>query len=65
MPHIHESRSLLDKTDETAERIVQHLLRWPWDLIDARRLMRRFQASAADCQRALVRLEEAAVRPSS
>jgi hypothetical protein len=65
MPHIDEPRYMLEKTDDTAVRMVQHLLCWPCDLIDARRLMRRFQASAADFQRALARLEEVVVQPSS
>lgn len=56
MPHTDEPRSILEKTDDTAARMVQQLLRWPCDLIDARRLMRRFQASVADCQRALAAL---------
>jgi hypothetical protein len=36
-----------------AAKIVQHLLRNPYDLIDIFRLMRRFRASGADAQRAL------------
>jgi hypothetical protein len=41
------------------------LLRWPCDLIDARHLLRRFQASAVDFQHALARLEKMAAQPSS
>jgi hypothetical protein len=41
------------------------LLRWPCDLIDARHLLRRFQASAVDFQHALAWLEEMAAQPSS
>jgi hypothetical protein len=40
-------------TDVPAAKIVQHLLRNPYDLIDIFRLMRRFRASSADTQRAL------------
>ena len=43
---------------DPAEKLTQHLLRNPYDLIDTRRLMRRFKASVADVQRALVRLEQ-------
>jgi hypothetical protein len=48
MPHTDKLRSLLEKADDTAERIVRHLLRSPCDLADTRYLMRLFQASAAD-----------------
>lgn len=65
MPNPDESQDMLEKADDTVERIIQHLLRWPCDLTDARRLMRSFQASAADFQQALARLEEAVVQPSS
>jgi hypothetical protein len=40
-------------TDVPAAKIVQHLLRNPYDLIDIFRLMRRFRASGAETQRAL------------
>jgi hypothetical protein len=40
-------------TDVPAAKIVQHLLRNPYDLIDIFRVMRRFHASGADAQRAL------------
>ncbi|MBI3801767.1 MAG: hypothetical protein HY268_32960 [Deltaproteobacteria bacterium] len=43
---------------DLAEKIVQHLSRNPCDLIDAKRLMRRFHASVADVQAALKRLEQ-------
>lgn len=45
MPHIDEPRYMLEKTDDTAARMVQHLLRWPCDLIDAP------DASCADFRR--------------
>ena len=65
MPHNNEPQSPLEKVDDTVERLVRHLLRWPCDLIDARHLLRRFQASAVDFQHALARLEEMADQPSS
>jgi hypothetical protein len=65
MPQTDELRSLLEKANSTTERIVQRLLRSPWDLVDARYLMRLFQASAADFQQALARLQERAEQPSS
>lgn len=49
------------QVDETAERLVRHLPRWPCDLIDARHLLRRFQVSAVDFQHALARLMEMAL----
>jgi hypothetical protein len=42
---------------DPAEQVLLHLLRHPWDLVDARRLMRRFHASAADVSRALGKFE--------
>ena len=65
MLYTDEPRSPLEKVDDTVEQLVQHLLRWPCDLIDARHLLRRFQASAVDFQHALARLEEIAARPAS
>ena len=46
---------------DPAEQIVQHLLRTPSDLVDTRRLMRRFQASVDDVLRAFGKLEQLAV----
>lgn len=43
---------------DPAERLVQHLLSQPHDLIDARRLMQRFHVSAADFKRALALMEQ-------
>ncbi len=60
----HESQLTPKKMDDVTERMVQHLLRRPYDLIDASRLMRRFQASVDDFQQALKRLEQAA-QPSA
>jgi hypothetical protein len=51
-------RSTTEAAVDPAERIAQHLLRTPSDLIDTRRLMRRFQASVDDFLRALKRLED-------
>ena len=44
--------------DSPAERLAQHLLRQPHDLIDARRLFQRFQVTTLEFQRALTRLED-------
>jgi hypothetical protein len=43
---------------DPAEQIAQHLFQNPSDLIDIRRLMRRFHASATDCLRAFTRLDQ-------
>jgi len=43
---------------DPAEQIVQHLLHTPSDLIDTRRLMRRFHASVEDVLRAFRQLEQ-------
>lgn len=43
---------------DLAEKLVQHLLHNPCDLIDTKQLMRRFRASVADVQHALERLEQ-------
>ena len=43
---------------DAADHLAQHLLHYPADLIDARRLMRRFQASTADVQQVLRWLEQ-------
>lgn len=45
-------------TIDVAEQIAQHLLHKPYDLIDSRRLLRLFKASADDFQRALQRMEQ-------
>jgi hypothetical protein len=47
MPPANESQSLLKKTEDVVERLVQRLLRWPCNLVDTRYLLRCFQASAA------------------
>jgi hypothetical protein len=46
---------------DPAERIAQHLVQNPSDLIDIRRLMRHFRASVADFQRAFLRLDQLTV----
>lgn len=40
------------------ERLTQHLITRPYDLIDARALMMRFQVTVKDFQQALARLEQ-------
>jgi hypothetical protein len=47
-----------ESVSDPAESLTQHLLRNPCDLIDTRRLMGRFKASAADVLHALGRLEQ-------
>jgi len=42
---------------DPAEEVLLHLLRHPCDLVDARRLMQRFHASAADVYRAISKFE--------
>jgi hypothetical protein len=46
------------KGTDLAERLAQHLVGRPQDLIDARRLMRCFHISVADFQRALMLWEQ-------
>ena len=53
-----QPRSTTALAVDPAEEIAQHLFHNPSDLIDIRRLMRRFQASAADFQRAFARLDQ-------
>ena len=43
-----------------AQQLTQHLLRHPYDLIDVRRLLRRFRASTVDFQQALTQVEHEA-----
>lgn len=49
---------------DPAEQIARHLVRNPSDLIDMRRLMQQFRASAADCLRAFARLDQLALNMS-
>jgi hypothetical protein len=58
MTDVQQPRSTTALAVDPAETIAQHLLRKPFDLIDTRHLMRRFQASVDDFQRALRRLEQ-------
>jgi hypothetical protein len=61
MADTHTQRSTANESDsalDPAERLVQHLLRNPSDLIDSCRLMRRFRASVQEFQRALQQLEQ-------
>ena len=46
---------------DLAEKIAQYLSRNPYDLIDAKRLMRRFHASVADVQEAFKQLEQSSL----
>lgn len=43
---------------DPSEQLFLHLLRHPCDLVDARRLMRRFRVSPADVQRVLGQLDK-------
>jgi hypothetical protein len=52
-----QPRQAVVETADVDERIAQHLLRKPYDLVDSRRLLRLFKASAEDFQRALQRME--------
>lgn len=49
---------------DPAEQVLFHLLRHPYDLVDARRLMQRFHASAADVSCALSKFELYVPRPA-
>lgn len=44
---------------DPSEQLFLHLLRHPCDLVDARRLMRRFRVSPAEVQRVLGRIDKA------
>ena len=52
------NQSSHEGASDLAEKIAQYLLRNPCDLIDTKRLMRRFRASVADVQQALKRLDQ-------
>ena len=54
--------SALGTQDDPAERLVQHLLRQPHDLVDARRLFQRFRVTTREFQHALRQFE--ALRPT-
>ncbi len=43
---------------DPSEQLFLHLLRHPCDLVDARRLMRRFRVSPAEVQRVLSQLDK-------
>lgn len=57
MPDTDTGWSTLHGTMDPVGQLAQHLFHNPSDLIDSCRLMRRFQVSAADFQRALTQLE--------
>ena len=61
MADTHTQRSAANESptaSDPAERLVQHLLRNPSDLIDSCRLMRRFRTSVQEFQCALQQLEQ-------
>ena len=61
MPDTHTQQSTANASPPVvgpAERLVQHLLLNPSDLIDSCRLMRRFRASVQEFQQALQQLEQ-------
>lgn len=49
-----------EETENKAEQIAAYLRREPHNLVDTKRVMHRFRASAADFQRAFVLLEQPA-----
>lgn len=57
-----KSLSASDTQEDPAERLVQHLLRQPHDLVDARRLFQRFRVTTQEFQRALRQFED--LRPT-
>jgi hypothetical protein len=57
MDRIPASALLSEKNSALADKIVQHLLLHPFDLLDTHRLMTRFRASPAIVQQALQQLE--------
>ncbi len=58
MSHPDKPLSASDTQEDPAERLVQHLLRQPHDLIDARRLFQRFRVTTREFQRALRQFED-------
>ena len=62
MEYIFTSALLSEKSSALADKITQHLLFYPFDLIDTHRLMTRFQASPAIVQQAIQQLEMATNR---
>ena len=46
--------------DDPVERTVYYLLRHPYDMVDARRLMSHLRVSPRDVQQAITRLEQQA-----
>ena len=58
MPDPDQPLSSSGTQEDPAERLAQHLLRQPHDLIDARRLFQRFQVTTQQFQRALRQLED-------
>ena len=64
MPEAVEDTPQEKEPQDPAERLLLHLLHHPYDLVDTRRLMRQFHASAVDFQRALVQFERYASTPA-
>jgi response regulator of citrate/malate metabolism len=62
MKDIPPSALLAEKIGALADKITQHLLLYPFDLLDTHRLMTRFQASPAIVQQAMQQLEIATTR---
>jgi len=62
MEYIPTSALLPEKSSALADKITQHLLLHPFDLLDTHRLMTRFQASPAVVSQAIQQLEMAANR---
>ena len=62
MEHIPASALLSEKSNALIDKITQHLLLHPFDLLDTHRLMTRFQASPAILQQAMQQLAMAATR---
>lgn len=52
-------------TTDPVERLAEHLLRYPADLIDAHRLLRRFRVSSEGFQRALLLVEQRSAAQTS
>ena len=58
MAEIETLRDQQETPKTPSEQLFLHLLRHPCDLVDARRLMRRFRVSPADVQRVLGQIDE-------
>ncbi len=54
-----------DPTTDPAERLAEHLCRYPADLVDSYRLLRHFRVTSEDFQRALALVEQRTSSPTS